>query len=163
MFFDGPAIFRKNNIFYKNSSGFLNMFQWGLTGSWFYRNNPNITHLLAQVIKGDEYLRLTNTQKIIMTGKILRRQVQKPNPDPLFFHMAFREPITGFGTTYFIFNGGKFTARSNEWSGEWRSLDMTFVATGGKVTGIKVNNHHINHVLIGNLLLLEKDKNHHKV
>ena len=163
MFFDGPAIFRKNNIFYLSNAGFLQMFQWGLTGSWYYRNNPNITHLLAQVIKGDEYLRLTNKQKIIMTGKILRTETSRPNPDPLFFHMAYREDITGFGDTYFIFNGGKFTARSNEWSGEWRSLSMSFTATDGKVTGIKVNNHHINHIIINNLLLLEKDNNHHKL
>ncbi len=98
-----------------------------------------------------------------MTGKILRTETSRPNPDPLFFHMAYRENITGFGDTYFIFNGGKWTARSNEWSGEWRSLSMSFVATDGKVTGIKVNNHHINHIIINNLLLLEKDNNHHKL
>ena len=163
MFFDGPAIFRKNNIFYLNNSGFLQMFQWGLTGSWYYRNNPNITHLLAQVIRGDEYLRLTNKQKIILNGKILRKETARPNPDPLFFHQIFRETITGFGVTYFLCNGAKFTARSGEWSGEWRSLDMTFVATGGKVTGVKINNHLINHIIFNNILLLEKDNNHHKV
>lgn len=163
MFFDGPAIFRKNNIFYLNQQGFLGLFQWGLTGSWYYRNNQAGARLLAQVLKGDEYLRLTNRQKIVLTGKILRYDVPKPSPDPLYFHEIFREPITGFGDQYFIFNGGKFTARSNEWNGEWRSLSMSFVNTGGKIKGNKIKDHVVNSILIGNLQIAQQDNNNHKI
>lgn len=157
MFFDGPAIFRKNNIFYQNNSGFLGMFQWGLSGSWYYRNNAGISHLLAQVIKGDEYLRLTNRQRIILTGKILHQLTPRPNPSPLQFYEIYRENITGFGDVYFLFNGGKFTARSVEWSGEWRSLEMTFIATDGKLIGDKIDHHNITNLITNNLHILEHD------
>ena len=112
------------------------------------------------MLKGDEYL-LTSRQRIKLNGKILRKDVPKPLPGPLDFHNVFREVVTGFGTIYFIFSGGKFNARANEWSGEWVSLDMTKIASSGSNIGLHVDHHFINHHIIGIEDLLDKDKHKH--
>lgn len=163
IFFDGPAVFRKNNIFYLSDSGFLQQFQWGITGSWYYRSNPDATKVLAQVIKGAEYLNLTERQRIMLQGKILRKQTSRPYKTPLRFDQIFNEVVTGFGNISFLFNGGKYNARKAEWSGEWISLNFTDSVSSGKVVGNKPNNHFINHILINNLILLEKENNHKKI
>ena len=162
MFYDGPAVFRKNNVFYLNNTGFLQMFQWGITGSWYYRSNQE-TGVLAQVIKGAEYLNFTRRQKLMMTGNILREQMDRPLNEPLQFHNIFIETITGFGDIIFMFNGGKWNARANEWSGEWIALDFIDSVSSDKVTGNKPDHHFNNHLVLNNLHLLVKDHHDKKI